>query len=82
MVCKFENKFICKCLLVISVLPTLTLRRMIGVNKHSTGPTGPHRTPPGPTGPHRGPTVPHRGPTGPSPTGPAILGYVHFSVCA
>ena len=73
MVCKFENKFICKCLLVISVLPTLTLRRMIGVNKHSTGP---HRTPPGPTGPHRGPTVPHRGPTGPSPTGPAILGYV------
>ena len=79
MVCKFENKFICKCLLVISVLPTLTLRRMIGVNKHSTGP---HRTRPDPTGPHRGPTVPHRGPTGPSPTGPAILGYVHISVCA
>ena len=31
-----------------------------GVNKHSTGPTGPHRAPPRPTGPHRDPP----GPTG------------------
>ena len=37
-----------------------SLVRMEGVNKHSTGPTGPHRTPPRPTGPHRDPP----GPTG------------------